>query len=165
MAVIKEGGISAWRPPTGWDKVTPVFDEAIQVGEMPDGTEYPVTEKQWTHGYDPSVAAGSGKAPTDPQASRRGVAAFMIKWCITIAQKDCYICVEPLWPLDVLREPSTWSSHAGLLDFDHCVPRLKSSDYSTKAWTNQPYLAMLTLEKRMGCFCHKKCHYKGNNWA
>jgi hypothetical protein len=41
---------------------------------------------------------------------------------------------------------------------------MKSHQYTNcKAWMEQPQDAVMTEEKKSGCFCHEACHYGGNN--
>ncbi len=63
-----------------------------------------------------------------------------------------------------LKLTSNSKIHGSLLDFDHCVPHMKHPDYtSTTTWQDQPGVALLTVEKKSGCFCHKTCHWRGDN--
>ena len=70
---------------------------------MPPGTQYPVTQTQWEHGWDVIVSRASDidKTPTTPlHQLLMSVTGYIIKWCITIAQKICFICFESLYPSD-----------------------------------------------------------------
>ena len=91
-------------------------------------------------------------------------AGVVIKWCVTIAQKICYICFETLYKAANVVSLKSTITHMRLLDFDHCIPSWKSADYtSTIYWSMQPLVAFLTDEKKSGCFCHKECHWMSDN--
>ena len=81
-----------------------------------------------------------------------------------MAQRYCHICFDLLCGAGNPTDPASATGHLSLLDFDHCVPHMKQADYSNKrAWFEQPQVALITLEKKSGCFCHRLCHWRGDN--
>jgi len=152
-------------PPAIWDTVTQVFDKAIEAGELPPGTMYPITKKQWIDGYDPASPSSTGKTPTTNfHHLRRLVLGQIVKWCLSVVSKYCHICLEPLWNPKHLASLKTIHNRLAALDFDHCVPKLKDAQYHTsKMWREQPLVAFMTEEKKSGCFCHRPCHFIGQN--
>ena len=136
-----------------WHDVTCVLEEAIIASELTPGTAYPVTEKQWFDGHDPSCSQTDKSTSTDWYQLHRLITDIIIKWCITTDQRYCHICFDPLW-----------GTKLSLLDFDHCVPSMKSADYLVRrVWQEQPLVAIMTPETRRGCFCHKVWHWRVGN--
>ena len=128
-----------------WYDVTCVLEETILAGDLPPGSGYPVTENQWFDGHDPSCSYTGKSTTTECHNLLRVIVVIIVKWCITTDQRYCHICFGPLW-----------GTTLSLLDFDHCVPYMKSEDYSAgHVWIEQPQVALMTPEKRRGCFCHK----------
>jgi hypothetical protein len=162
-----EVGLSNASAPADWRQATAMFDEAIKQGDQPafPATAYPVTEMQWVCGYDPEAPSNTGKPPSGSHHHlRRKVLGTMIKWCLTIAQKYCHICFLPLWLPNIVTNGRVAKEHMATLDFDHCVPWMKSHSYSSHAyWLDVPRVTQMCTEKKSGCFCHGRCHFRGAN--
>ena len=99
-----------------------------------------------------SRATCNGKTPTSPlHELRASVAGCIIKWCITIAQKICFICFEGLHPAATIVSLKSTITQMHTLDFDHCMPRWKSPNYNASHhWFSQPLVAHFTDEKKSG---------------
>ena len=81
-----------------------------------------------------------------------------------IAKKICSICFEGLYSAANIVSLKSTVTQMHILDFDHCMPRWKSPNYKSGLfWFNQPLVAHLTDEKKLGCFCHRGCHWRGAN--
>jgi len=121
--------------------------------------------KGWTTGYDLADFSTTGRTPTTNfNQLRRLVLYDIVKWCLSVASKYCHICLEPLWKPEHLSSLEVIQHRMTELDFDHCVPKPKDANYTTpKMWVQQPLVVLMTNEKKSGCFCHKKCHYRGDN--
>jgi hypothetical protein len=162
-----ETGLACPLAPAPWHEATAMFDEALAVGQQPPYpvTDYPVTQKQWEEGHDPDVPSNSAThGKKSSQQCRPGIMGVMLKWCLTMAQHHCYVCFAPLWMPYNMTEAGTASDHLRSLDFDHCVPWMKSPIYdSFKYWYQTPRVSRMCVEKKSGCFCHKKCHRGGKN--
>ena len=121
--------------------------------------------KGWTTGYDLAVFSTTGRTPTTNfNQLRRLVLYDIVKWCLSVVSKYCPMCMEPMWKPEHLSSLQAITERMGELDFDHCVPKLKDTHYTNaKMWEQQPLVAHMTDEKKSGCFCHKKCHCRGDN--
>jgi hypothetical protein len=142
-----------------------LLDQAIKEGRLPPETIYPVTEKQWNEGYDPTAFSTNGKTPATKFCKlRRHVLYAIVKWSLSVVSKYCPMCMELLWAPEHLNSPQAIHERMAELDFDHCVPKLKDADYSrANTWVGAPLVHQMTTEEKSGCFCHKKCHFRGDN--
>ena len=68
---------------------------------------------------------------------------------LSVAQKYCHICVEPLWTMEHLANPRAMHDRITELDFDHCVPKIKDEHYTnSKMWVEQPLVSLMTGDKK-----------------
>ena len=114
-----------------------------------------------------SRATDSGKLPGTPlHKLHMTVAGIIIKWCITIAQKICFIYFESLYPsVTIVSLKSTLSlNRCTSSDFDHYIQSWKNLYYTSHThWACKPLVASLNTKKKSGCFCHKECHWRDHS--
>jgi hypothetical protein len=168
-AFMKEGetGLQCPIAPAPWNQVTAMFDETLAVGNQPPYpvTDYPVTQLSWEAGYDQDTPSRSAtNSRRSPQQNRPDIMGTMVKWCLTKAQQYGYICFTPLWMPYNMTDVGRTADHLRALDFDHCVPWMKSPTYNNSSyWYNTPKVSRMCDEKKAGCFCHKPFHRPGKN--
>ena len=82
MQGLESGIKSSKGPPWSWEETIPVLEEVLRLGDMPAGTQSPVTQTQWEKGWDVSVSRATGNGKThivNFHDSRVHVAGCIIK--------------------------------------------------------------------------------------
>ncbi len=104
----------------------------------------------------PNSWAALSQLPSSSGVSQslKGVATSTTYYC------DVWTTLPlPLWHLDDIAD--LYQAALALFDFDHCVPHMKSHNYTNvKAWHEQSQVVVMTEEKKSGCFWHKTWHYR-----